>query len=102
MISVLALIIGYDFQKIRERLCAGRGYRHGELRELTRVLEVDMAGFLTTHVLDTARGVPAGGLKIELFRLDGEVRTLLANVATNDDGRTDNPILPRRIWMGLM
>ena len=27
-------------------------------------------GFLTTHVLDTARGSPAGGLHITLFKLD--------------------------------
>ena len=54
-----------------------------------------MAGFLTTHVLDTARGVPANGLKIDLYRWEGEARTLLANVTTNDDGRTDSPILPK-------
>lgn len=54
-----------------------------------------MAGFLTTHVLDTARGMPANGLKIDLYRLEGEGRTLLANVTTNDDGRTDSPILPK-------
>ncbi|HBT02458.1 MAG TPA: 5-hydroxyisourate hydrolase, partial [Citreicella sp.] len=28
-----------------------------------------MTGYLTTHVLDTARGCPAAGLKIELYRL---------------------------------
>ena len=33
-----------------------------------------MAGYLTTHVLDTARGSPAQGLKIELFRLRGTER----------------------------
>lgn len=27
-----------------------------------------MAGYLTTHVLDTARGCPAQGLKIELSK----------------------------------
>lgn len=52
-------------------------------------------GFLTTHVLDTARGAPAGGLKIELFRLQGTARTLLAGELTNADGRTEMPILPR-------
>ena len=46
-------------------------------------------GKLTTHVLDTARGVPAQGLKIEVFR--GEA--LLRTVATNADGRVDGPIL---------
>ena len=28
-----------------------------------------MAGYLTTHVLDTARGCPAAGLKIELYKI---------------------------------
>ncbi|HHL22313.1 MAG TPA: hydroxyisourate hydrolase [Aliiroseovarius sp.] len=51
-------------------------------------------GFLTTHVLDTARGVPAAGLRIELFRLEGAARLLLAEMVTNADGRTDAPALP--------
>jgi 5-hydroxyisourate hydrolase len=49
-------------------------------------------GRLTTHVLDTARGVPAEGLRIELYRLDG-ARTLLREAVTNDDGRVDAPLL---------
>lgn len=55
-----------------------------------------MSGYLTTHVLDTARGVPAQGIKIELYRLgDGASgRTLMATTVTNEDGRTDSPILP--------
>ncbi|CUH39395.1 5-hydroxyisourate hydrolase [Jannaschia seosinensis] len=52
-----------------------------------------MAGYLTTHVLDTARGCPADGLRIELFRLD-DGRTALTEMTTNADGRTDSPILP--------
>ena len=54
-----------------------------------------MAGYLTTHVLDTARGCPAGGLRISLHRLDGETREALAEMLTNADGRTDAPILPQ-------
>mgnify|MGYP001823329001 CR=1 FL=1 len=53
-----------------------------------------MAGFLTTHVLDTARGCPAEGLEIALYRLDGESRVHLKTLVTNDDGRTDKQILP--------
>ena len=53
-----------------------------------------MAGYLTTHVLDTARGVPAEGLTIELFRLDGDARVHLTTLVTNADGRTDEQILP--------
>ncbi|WP_299023494.1 hydroxyisourate hydrolase [uncultured Sulfitobacter sp.] len=53
-----------------------------------------MTGYLTTHVLDTARGLPAQGLKIELFRVDGASRALLKTLVTNSDGRTDEQILP--------
>lgn len=51
-------------------------------------------GYLTTHVLDTARGVPAAGLRIELFRIEGAGRTALGSFETNGDGRTDSPVLP--------
>ena len=53
-----------------------------------------MTGYLTTHVLDTARGCPAAGLKIALYRIDADTRTLLNTLITNDDGRTDEQILP--------
>ena len=53
-----------------------------------------MAGFLTTHVLDTARGCPAGGLEIWLYRVSGNSHRKIETVVTNDDGRTDTPILP--------
>ncbi len=56
--------------------------------------ECDMAGFLTTHILDTGRGCPASGLSIELHRIEGDNRTHLKTVVTNDDGRTDAHILP--------
>ena len=52
-----------------------------------------MSGRLTTHVLDTARGRPATGVRIELARLDGDTRTPLKTVITNHDGRTDEPLL---------
>lgn len=52
-------------------------------------------GYLTTHVLDAARGCPAAGMTIELYRIDGEARTLVRTVVTNDDGRTDAPVLAK-------
>ena len=52
-----------------------------------------MAGYLTTHVLDTARGCPAEGLEIALHALDTASPRLLARVRTNAEGRTDAPIL---------
>ena len=53
-----------------------------------------MTGYLTTHVLDTARGCPAEGLEIDLYRIDGDKRIHLRSLKTNDDGRTDEQILP--------
>ncbi|CUH63282.1 5-hydroxyisourate hydrolase [Thalassovita gelatinovora] len=52
-------------------------------------------GYLTTHVLDTAKGCPAANLAIFLYRIEGETRSLLAQMVTNADGRTDSPILPK-------
>ncbi len=54
-----------------------------------------MSGLLTTHVLDTARGRPAAGMRVQLFRLDpsSEERSLLKDMHTNADGRTDEPLL---------
>ncbi len=49
-------------------------------------------GKLTTHVLDTASGVPAAGVDIRLYALDGS-RDLKAAAVTNDDGRSDEPLL---------
>lgn len=53
-----------------------------------------MTGYLTTHVLDTARGRPAHGLRIDLYRIEGEARAMVKTLVTNDDGRTDEQILP--------
>jgi len=49
-------------------------------------------GRLTTHVLDTAAGSPASGVKIELYLLDGG-NLHIKTVHTNADGRADGPIL---------
>jgi 5-hydroxyisourate hydrolase len=47
-------------------------------------------GRLTTHVLDTAAGAPAAGMRIELC--DGAGRRL-GEVLTNADGRCERPLL---------
>ena len=51
------------------------------------------AGRLTTHVLETARGKPAEGLRIDLYRVEGDTLHSLKTVTTNDDGRCDAPLL---------
>jgi 5-hydroxyisourate hydrolase len=48
---------------------------------------------LTTHVLNLAAGIPAGGLRIDLHVVNGESRTLTASVITSPDGRCPTPLL---------
>ncbi len=50
-------------------------------------------GRLTTHVLDTATGRPASGVRIALYALGGGSRRLLRESVTNHDGRCDAPLL---------
>lgn len=50
-------------------------------------------GRLTTHVLDTARGKPAAGVRIALYRVSGNSHSKIAETVTNADGRTDAPML---------
>ncbi|MEA5468222.1 hydroxyisourate hydrolase [Spirulina sp. 06S082] len=52
-------------------------------------------GKLTTHVLDTANGCPAAGMAIALWQIDPDsnTKTLLKQIETNSDGRTNNPLL---------
>lgn len=50
-------------------------------------------GRLTTHVLDTANGRPAGGMRIDFYKLEGETYRLVSSTQTNKDGRTDKPLL---------
>ncbi|WIG57352.1 MAG: 5-hydroxyisourate hydrolase [Ktedonobacterales bacterium] len=54
-----------------------------------------MAGKLTTHVLDTAHGIPAAAMGIELWQLGASEaeRTLLTTTRTNDDGRIEMSLL---------
>ena len=57
-----------------------------------------MTGYLTTHVLDTARGCPADGISIALYRVSGNSHRKIAEAVTNEDGRTDAPILPENMF----
>lgn len=51
------------------------------------------AGRLTTHVLDTAGGRPAAGVRLALYRLGDSGREQVAEAVTNADGRCDAPLL---------
>lgn len=50
-------------------------------------------GRLTTHILDTALGRPAAGVRVVLSRLGGRVPIVVAEAVTNADGRCDAPLL---------
>lgn len=49
-------------------------------------------GRLTTHILDTAHGGPAGHVDIRLFRLN-EPREMVSSATSNADGRTAEALL---------
>ena len=42
---------------------------------------------ITTHILDTHRGVPADGVSVQLLQKQGKSFVLLAQGVTDDDGR---------------
>jgi 5-hydroxyisourate hydrolase-like protein (transthyretin family) len=48
---------------------------------------------LSTHVLDTMHGVPAGGMKVSLYTTQAGQATLVKSFTLNDDGRSpDGPL----------
>ena len=49
-------------------------------------------GSLSTHVLNTAEGIPAEGMVVELWRMD-PAPVLVTTRRTNADGRTDGPLM---------
>lgn len=53
-------------------------------------------GHLSTHVLDTAHGCPAAGMRVTLQRVDDAgTATTLRSLALDADGRAGGPLLAR-------
>lgn len=50
-------------------------------------------GKLTTHVLDTASGTPAAGMRIDFAAVGANGALPINTVYTNAEGRTDAPLL---------
>jgi 5-hydroxyisourate hydrolase len=50
-------------------------------------------GRLSTHILDTERGRPAAGVRIEVLRVGSSGLSVVAEAVTNADGRTAAPLL---------
>ena len=57
------------------------------------VCEDKAMAHLSTHVLDTARGIPAKGVRIELHRIENGERRHVATGVTNADGRIAAPLI---------
>lgn len=49
--------------------------------------------YLSTHMLNTAQGIPAEGVGVELWRLEPEP-VLVTRTVTTADGRNQAPLLP--------
>src|ERR1700712_573715 len=56
------------------------------------------SGRLTTHVLDTMRGKPAVGMRIDLMMSHGDHTHHVLSTVTNADGRVDEPLLGGERW----
>ena len=71
----------------------------GHITRLRLVAKVDgpgvpkTTGRLSTHVLDTAHGKPAAGVKLVLSEIGRSARGILREAVTNADGRTDAPLI---------
>ena len=71
----------------------------GHITRLRLVAKVDgpgvpkTTGRLSTHVLDTAQGKPAAGVKLVLSEIGRSARGVLREAVTNADGRTDVPLI---------
>lgn len=48
---------------------------------------------ISTHVLDTVKGGPAAGVRVDLYRIGDKGREHCANAVTDADGRTAEPLL---------
>ena len=48
---------------------------------------------LSTHVLDTMHGTPAAGMQVTLYRTEGDIATLIRQVALDAQGRNPDGLL---------
>jgi 5-hydroxyisourate hydrolase len=55
-----------------------------------------MSGGLSTHVLDTAHGRPAAGVRVDVYHRDGDMRARVLSSVTDADGRCATLLPPKR------
>ena len=92
--------VGYDCRARRARPLRGSEPTLRLLGPEAQTIVSRQPPGLSTHVLDTARGMPAAGIRIEVHRLDGNGRQLIATATTNAAGRTDTPLVGGRLEPG--
>jgi len=91
VLSAVASRVG-NTPEVERGIALSQVHKIARMRLLTMIeLEGPPKGYLTCHVLDTANGRPAAGMRVRLFRLtngdDGQQREFLEEFVTNDDGR---------------
>ncbi len=69
------------------------GVVHCELEVLVSSIVRVFDGKVTTHILDTERGRPAAGVKVEAFRLEEASLVGVGLAVTNSDGRAPSPLI---------
>jgi 5-hydroxyisourate hydrolase len=74
------------------RLVRGIVYKASGERAVMFVPREGAMATLTTHVLNTANGMPAAGMRVELRVLD-ESASIAVSTVTNVDGRCPAPLL---------
>ena len=92
----LASVLTTFGQRLGNDVAAERETTIGQIAEIVRgriYLLLKPAGWLSTHVLDTASGLPAAGMRIDLFDMRPDGPRLIKFVETNTDGRTDDRML---------
>jgi 2-oxo-4-hydroxy-4-carboxy-5-ureidoimidazoline decarboxylase len=84
-----------EIRRALDEICRIAALRLDQLVEADDRLPVN--GRLSTHVLDSHGGKPAAGIPVELVELSelGASRSI-ARAVTNDDGRTDAPLIGGR------
>ena len=88
ILGALEARLGNSREREREE-CLAQVHKIAWMR-LREAVECRRSGFLTCHVLDTASGKPAGGMRVSLARLSGGgERELLGEYVTNGDGRLE-------------
>ena len=89
-------------QRLQNEPAAERATATAEIAAISRLRLVGkvtgpglpkISGHLSTHILDTAHGRPARGVRFELHQAGPRGDGLILSAVTNHDGRTESPLI---------